>query len=57
MRLFIDGVRNDPLNGSFRHAALLKHESPKAQFMEKRSKGYALMTAQRAAAAVERRRQ
>jgi hypothetical protein len=31
--------------------------SEKAQYMEKRSKGYALMTAERAAAAVERRRQ
>jgi hypothetical protein len=37
--------------------ARLLQESPKAQFMENRCKGYVLLTAQRAAAAVERRRQ
>jgi hypothetical protein len=38
-------------------AAQLLQVSEKAQFMEKRSKGYALMTAENAAAAVERRKQ
>jgi hypothetical protein len=38
-------------------AELLLQESSKARFMENRCKGYALMTAENAAAAVERRRQ